>query len=346
MEPVTHFLTGAILGRAGLNRKTGLATLTLVLAAEAPDLDVVAYFGGSVAGMAHHRGITHTLLGSPFVAAATVAGVYGIYRLMLSRGRKPKLPPNWKLLFLYAWLACLLHIFLDFTNNYGVRPFAPFWPKWYSWDIVFIVDPIILALLIFGLILPGLFSMVTEEIGARKSGFRGRGGAITALVCIAVLIFVRDFEHRRAVNALYSLTYHNEDPIRASAFPNPLNPFLWNGVIETQDFFEMASVDSKAGEVDPQNTATVRYKPEETQVTLAAKKSYLGRIYLDWAQYPLVEADILPDQRGYIVTFSDLRFAYIGTRRRETTLGAYVVLDRNLKVVEMSMGPPPEKTGR
>ena len=67
MEPVTHLLAGACLGRAGLNRKTGLATLTLVLAAEAPDLDVVAYFGGSVSGMAHHRGITHTLLGSPFV---------------------------------------------------------------------------------------------------------------------------------------------------------------------------------------------------------------------------------------------------------------------------------------
>src|SRR5947209_19810967 len=108
LEPVTHFLTGACLSRAGLNGTTGLATLTLVLAAEAPDLDVVAYFGGSVAGMAHHRGITHTLLGSPFVAAATVAGVYGLYRLMLSRRRNPKLPRKRKLIFLYSWLPCLL----------------------------------------------------------------------------------------------------------------------------------------------------------------------------------------------------------------------------------------------
>src|SRR5437660_9920622 len=84
LEPVTHFLTGAILGRAGLNRKTGLATLTLVLAAEAPDLDVVAYFGGSVAGIAHHRGITHTLLCSPFVASDTVAVVYRHYLIIMS----------------------------------------------------------------------------------------------------------------------------------------------------------------------------------------------------------------------------------------------------------------------
>ena len=32
MEPITHFLTGACIGRAGLNRKTAYATLAAVLA--------------------------------------------------------------------------------------------------------------------------------------------------------------------------------------------------------------------------------------------------------------------------------------------------------------------------
>ena len=41
MEPVTHFLTGACMSRAGFNRKTALASLTMVLAAEAADLDVL-----------------------------------------------------------------------------------------------------------------------------------------------------------------------------------------------------------------------------------------------------------------------------------------------------------------
>ena len=40
MEPVTHFLTGACIGRAGFNRKTAYATLAAVLAAEAADMDV------------------------------------------------------------------------------------------------------------------------------------------------------------------------------------------------------------------------------------------------------------------------------------------------------------------
>jgi inner membrane protein len=72
LEPVTHFLTGACMSRSGLNRKSALATLTMVLAAEAADLDVLWAFKGPIAALQHHRGITHTFLGAPFAAAATV----------------------------------------------------------------------------------------------------------------------------------------------------------------------------------------------------------------------------------------------------------------------------------
>ena len=157
-----------------------------------------------------------------------------------SRGL-PKLPPNWKLLYGYALLGALVHLFQDFTNNYGVRPFAPFNEKWYAWDIVFIVDPIMLLALFLALVLPALMALVTEEIGSAKPQFRGRGAAIFALICLAAVILVRDFEHRRAVNALNARTYRGEDPLRVSAFPQPINPFSWNGVVETQRFFSMAA---------------------------------------------------------------------------------------------------------
>lgn len=338
-------LTGACLSRAGLNKKTGLATLTLTLATEAPDIDFVAYLGGSVNGFAHHRGFTHTLLGVPFVAGLTVAAVYGIHRLMKKRGREAKLPPNWKLLYLFAIFGGLVHIFQDFTNNYGVRPFAPFNPHWYSWDLVFILDPIMLLALFGGLVMPGVISMVTEEIGEAKKPFRGRGGAITALACLALVILVRDVEHGRAVNALESLTYRDENPKKISAYPEPLNPFAWDGVVETQDFFELLPVDSLSGDVDPDNKAVVRYKPEETPATLAAKKSRLGRVYLDWAQYPLVETLDRPGGNEYLVQFQDLRFAASAALRRRGTpvLSGYVLLDPQFHVLEESMGLPPEK---
>ncbi|HZI57705.1 MAG TPA: metal-dependent hydrolase [Verrucomicrobiae bacterium] len=344
MDPVTHMLTGACLGRAGLNRATGLATLTLVVAVEAPDVDSVSLLGGPVYMLQHHRGITHSFVGAPFVAALVVAIVYGVSRFMSWRGMKPpKVPPNWKLLYIYALLGALVHLFQDFTNNYGVRPFAPFNPKWYSWDIVFIVDPFMLAALLLGLMLPGLFALVTEEIGSRKPQFRGRAGAIVALVCVAAVIFVRDFEHRRAVNALNSRTYHNQEPLRASAFPQLWSPFAWNGVVETQDYFHMLPVDSGSGEIDPLNKGIIRFKPEETPVTLAAKRSRLGRVYLDWAGYPLVSVEPLEGGR-HQVAFEDLRFETVDSvsQHRHPPLMGYVVLDPQLHVEDMFTGRLPQ----
>src|SRR5262249_23655145 len=90
MEPVTHLLTGAAISRAGLNRKTALATLTLVIAAEIPDIDMVFYPFGAVTGFGHHRGITHTLLGAPFMAGAALGAAYFIHQRM-ERRRAQKL---------------------------------------------------------------------------------------------------------------------------------------------------------------------------------------------------------------------------------------------------------------
>lgn len=352
MDPVTHMMTGACLSRAGLNRKTGLATLTLTLALEAPDIDSFSYLGGGITGLQHHRGITHSFVGAPFVALMVVAIVYSVYRWTAwrrngpgetsSRGA-PKLPPNWKLLYGYALLGALVHLFQDFTNNYGVRPFAPFNEKWYAWDIVFIIDPVMLVALLLALTLPALMALITEEIGSAKPQFRGRGAAIFALLCLAAVILVRDFEHRRAVSALNERTYRDQDPLRVSAFPQMLSPFAWNGVVETRDFFQMLPVDSAAGEIDPLNIGVVRFKPEETPATLAAKKSRLGRVYLDWARYPLVTAEQIEGGRNQ-VQFEDLRFESAEglAQRRGPPLAGYVMLGPQLRVEEMFTGRPPQ----
>ena len=339
MEPITHFLTGACLGRAGLNRKTALATLTLTLAAEAPDLDVLSRFGGPAFGFAHHRGFTHSFLGLPLDAAAVVGFVYLIWRLRGRKVKDPNLPPRWGLLFLYACLAGVSHILLDFTNNYGVRPFWPFSEKWYSWDIVFIFEPILFGFLLLGLIVPSFFSLIDNEVGARSRRPRGRVAATLALLGVILLWGLRDYEHRRAVSALAARTYQNAEPLRVSAFPTMTNPFHWYGVVETPAFFALAPVDSLGPEVDPEGRLEIRYKPEETPVTLAAKNSYLGRVYLDWAQYPITETETLDSpEAGYIVEFVDLRFVQLPSllnRRseRNRALAAGVRLDKNLQVM-------------
>jgi inner membrane protein len=349
LEPVTHFLFGAVMGRAGLNRKTALATATLTLAAEAPDLDVLSRFGGSAFGFNHHRGFTHSFLGVPLVAAAVVAFIYLIWRLRGRKTRNPNLPARWGLLFAYACLAGLSHILLDYTTAYGVRPFWPFSERWISWDIVFIVEPVLLVVLTLGLVVPALFSLIHEEIGARGKGKpAGRLAATLALVAVLAYWGLRDYEHRRALAALQARDYRGADAIRVSAYPYWVNPFRWYGVVETPNFFATMDVDSlnfnsMSPEVDPEGQMRIQYKPEETPVTVAAKKTYLGRVYLSWAQYPVTETEELANRTSenaraaYVVRFRDLRYDYPG-RDGRAVLGASVVLTRDLQVVDERFG--------
>jgi inner membrane protein len=171
----------------------------------------------------------------------------------------------------------------------------------------------------------------------RVSAPRGRVAASMALIGMVLLWGVRDYEHRRAVNALAARTYTGAEPLRASAYPAMTNPFQWYGVVETPAFFALAPVNSLGPEVDPQGQLDIRYKPQETPVTLAAKKTYLGRVYLDWAKYPITETEEPPDG-GYIVYFNDLRFVGLPRlltrgRDRRGALSAGVELDKNLHVV-------------
>jgi len=304
----------------------------MTLAAEAPDLDVVGEFRNPVFGFAHHRGFTHSFLGLFFVSGLVVGFMYLLWRIGGRKVKDPSRPPRWGLLFGFAYLAGVSHILLDFTNNYGVRPFWPFSERWFSWDIVFIADPFLLAFLIVGLVLPAFFKLVSEDIGPRRKTPYGRGGAILALLAMVGLWGVRDFEHRRAINALEARQYEGGNPIQVSAYPYWWSPFRWSGVVETPNFFANLLVDSMTPEVDPQGEMQIRYKPEETPATLAAKQTYLGRVYLDWAKYPITETEPLDSgQQGYIVRFKDLRFEY-PERRGRSVLSAAVVLDKNFKV--------------
>jgi inner membrane protein len=334
LEPITHFLTGAMLARAGFNRKTALATGTMTLAAEAPDLDVLWGFKGPVYGFAHHRGFTHSFLGLILTGAVVIGFMYLVWRL---RGRKtniPNLPPRWGWLCVFAYIAGLTHILLDFTNNYGVRPFWPFWEKWYSWDIVFIVEPALYIILITGLIAPVLLSRHADPP-------RGQNAAKLALFAMVLLYAVRDIEHRRALHAFRHQQFESAAPVRVSAYPYYWNVFRWYGVAETKNFFASDDLDSRTGELNNSDLALFP-KPPETPATLAAKRSYLGRVYLDWAQYPYVTESASGEI--YVAYFRDLRYDYPPLRGRDA-LSCTVELDKDLRIVGEMFGsreqPPP-----
>ena len=357
MEPVTHFLTGACIGRAGLNRKTAYATLAAVLAAEAADIDVLWSFAGPVEALKHHRGITHTFIGAPVLAAAAVGAVWLIHRWSESRrARKmlmhpvdPAAPPlphrqpvRWAWVYLAALISALSHILLDWTNNYGVRPFYPFNPRWYAGSFVFIVEPVLWVLLFAAIIFPWLFGLADREIGARKTPFRGRAWAIFALSGMVVLWCWRWAEHAQALAMLQNMQITAAPVQRIAVEPYPINPFRWHAILETDSFYQSAEINTHTDSVDTDPQSDVLYKPADTPAVEAAKRTYLGQVYLDWGRWAVVrdvgqqpvpgtDPPQLPPNRVWTaVEFYDLRFAYAfrgsGGISRPSPLSAWVYI--------------------
>ena len=151
--------------------------------------------------------------------------------------------------------------------------------------------------------------------------------------------------------ALSTMKYHGEAATRVAAFPYMVNPFQWAGVAETPNAYISMRVNSLNPKAVPGNDAQSYYKPEPTDATRAACSTDLGRAYMEWARFPLVEAETLSTAdlaggptategapvAGALVHFTDVRFLYPNSRRR--VLEAYVLLDSHLHAVAEGFNP-------
>jgi inner membrane protein len=391
MEPITHLMTGACLARAGFNRKAAYATLAMTLAAEAPDLDVLWAAGGPVAAFQHHRGITHTLIGLPFDGLIVLGAVWLFHRWRVRRTKaalcksgaggaggdsltaRPltAAPVRWGMLYGFVLIALVSHLLLDWTNNYGLRPFFPFNPHWYAGSIVFIFEPVLFVVLLTALVAPALFGLVGSEVGARREVFRGRGWAIFALAAMVGLWGWREVEHDAAVRLASTASYEARGSglaesadssggpdsaaqvlpaqvLRVTASPYPGNPYRWHTVVETPQFYQMATVDTLRATVATDPEQDLFYKPPTTLATLAAKRSWLGEVYLDWSSWPVVTEMGPVAAMGApagtadwtAVRFMDLRFLYdtpLMQGRSEPPLSGMVYVDADRRVVRMEL---------
>ncbi len=141
MDNLTHSLVGLTASKAGLERLSPHATLVSVLAANAPDSDIVVLlFGDRWTFLQHHRGITHSISGTLVLGLALPLIFWVLERLITRlRGRQPTI--KLKGLVLVSIVVGATHPILDWTNNYGVRPFLPWSSQWLYGDFIFIVDP-------------------------------------------------------------------------------------------------------------------------------------------------------------------------------------------------------------
>lgn len=178
MDNLTHSLVGLAAAKAGLERRTPYAAFVCVAAANLPDADIVALVKGPAFYLAHHRGITHSLIGTFALAVAFPVLFYLAERLWARlRGREPRARLGG--LLVCSLLLSASHPLLDWTNSYGLRPFLPWDGRWIYGDILFIVDPWV------WLVLGGACFLLTGTTRARSLAWGALAVVLTLLFILA-----------------------------------------------------------------------------------------------------------------------------------------------------------------
>jgi inner membrane protein len=320
MENLTHSLTGLMMSRAGLNRVSPRATALLVIAANSPDIDIVSWFGGSLTYLEYHRAHTHSILMAPLMALLPVALV-----ALFTRSRLP-----WFRAWSISLLGVVSHVLLDWTNTYGIRMLLPISSRWLRLDTVFIVDVWIWALFAFALAAPAISRLVSSEIGAKPGS--GRAMALFVLAALSAYEYSRYILHERALATLEARLHENTAPSRVFAFPHPVSPLHWTGVVEGERSVAVHNL-SLLEQFDPA-AGTVFYKPPREGPVEAVLRTDAFQRFLQFSQVPLWRVTPVPEPEGAVrVEVVDLRF---GTPPNSSFWVAAIV-DRGGSVIETSV---------
>jgi inner membrane protein len=212
-----------------------------------------------------------------------------------------------------ALLACSLlgvavHVLMDLWTSYGTRVLAPFDRTWYAWDLLFIVDPLVLVLLLSSLLL------------ARRVGPRVAAAGLGLLVAYAG---GRAVLHARALDgALARLPTH--PALEAAALPAPLDPFRWRIVADTGSDYWTGEVRLLA----PGVTLARRRKPVPTPAAERVRESSrVASVFLDFSRFPWL--DVEQTASGTEFTWTDLRYE----RRGRASFVTRVIVDSNGRIL-------------
>jgi membrane-bound metal-dependent hydrolase YbcI (DUF457 family) len=175
MDTITHGIAGALIGKAVFRGEDMFAshpmnrgriiTWSLMLGAIFPDSDVLRDFFSSdrLLIITWHRSITHSLLMLP-LWALLLAGITRAF----AGWRKWEAPSFAALTAIYA-VGILSHILLDLVTTFGTMIWSPL--EWLrpAWDLIFIVDFTLTAILLVPQLLAWVYAH-PEKVKRRAIG--------------------------------------------------------------------------------------------------------------------------------------------------------------------------------
>jgi len=335
MDNLTHTLFAATLIRTSLGRAGRGTTAALILASNAPDIDILAAAGGGITYLAWHRGPTHGPIGIVGLGLVT-AGLVWTGRRVLDRKRTdtPVADASFGTLAVVSMTSVLLHILMDLPTSYGTRLLSPFDWHWFAADWLPIVDIYLLMALAAGLV-----------FGRGSEAARRRNAAI-ALVLMMANYGVRAAAHQQALAEAPRLfgpllprrcdaatpggsvidRWPRDTPssprdlsggrclVEFAAMPTFVSPFRWRVIAQLSNVYEIHDIDLlsqrfRASATAPEVTSptTLRYPNIWTPAVVRASATRLGLVFLGFSRFPAARS--LVDLNGIAtVWWSDMRF--------------------------------------
>jgi len=348
MDPIAHTLVGATMAQTGLRKLTPLATATLIIGANLPDIDGVMSFFGSDDSLYYRRGITHGVLAQLLLPILLTALVMAYDRLVRRRKDAALHPVRPVQLLLLAYLGVLSHPLLDWLNTYGVRLLMPFSGRWFYGDTLFIVDAwmwllmgaaavfaysqtrwsqmlwIGLGLATSTLVTAAEFVPVPAKIlwwlgvavivVVRKRGISMARNAVIAMGCL--LIFGLYLAAMTAGNSVaqkrvkdWLSNQHGEVLTDVMTGPIPANPFYREVVaVSATHYYGLRVPLLGAGDLEKIFEPVPKQKPDAIVARALAMPDIRG--FVNWMRFPIFEVQTL--EGGHRVVIRDLRYVRPG----------------------------------
>ena len=344
MENLTHTLTGVILGKAGLEKQTPLATPALIIAANLPDLDIL----GSVAGVNYldfHRGVSHAAVGIAVLSVALAGGFWLFGKRSSGTRIRESSPIKQRIEFVPMLYVCfvglLSHPLLDYLNAYGVRPWLPFSDKKYYGDLIGIVDPwiwivlgvsicagvvskrakiawaclwFVLAFLVFlGLgpvvaLMWGSILCAALFLGLRLKARRyctAKAGLCVLLIYVGLTALTRGWIMHKAMRQVSGTI--REAILAVDVLPQrPGAPWRWTVVVETPERYHLAPIGLRDWKSAPPTFESYSKNLQEKCYRAAMADEEMSAM-ARFARFPAVEVVDSPGQ--CLVFLRDLRYA-------------------------------------
>lgn len=365
MDNLAHTLVGAALAETGLKRTTALATPTLLIAANLPDIDALAGLVSEDFSLFFRRGWTHGVLAWVILPLVLVAIMLAWDRWVRRRRDPGAEPVDMAALVGLSYLGLLTHPFLDWLNTYGVRLLMPFDGQWFYGDTLFIIDPWLWLLCASPVILVHSRSKISiagwTVLGSAATALvLGYGGvplgvkivwalAVGAIVSMRMRGWFVQKSHAMATVALVLASLYVAAMLGTSAHtrsmatdafeqrgmdvqnvlpsPAPGNPFARDGVVEGRDEYRFFEIDLLADTplVEAKEPVPIEASHPAVEAALALPEV---RGFRNWIRFPHFEARRLDD--GWRVFLRDLRYAEIDDE--EDGFGVRVIdLDEDLE---------------